>query len=242
MILFFAVIFPYVVNGIALKWSCDDFQEGTCDLVENNIVGYDRFTNTPGECQSKCQSDSSCIWFTHFDTQCYLLADCGNIQHCDGCTSGPKEPDYASCQGTPGPVTTTTSSATTTTTTSTTVKTSTTTTTVVTTTTTSTCDDIYINELCDWGYSNIAEYNTIMTGAECQSLCRAVTGALYFAHYNHGTNGHKGKCACFHSCSWPEKFDCRDSCGALGLHDCHCMRGPLNPSVDDCDLFPLRLS
>ena len=21
---------------------------------------------------------------------------------CDGCTSGPKEPDYASCQGTPG--------------------------------------------------------------------------------------------------------------------------------------------
>ena len=73
---------------------------------------------------------------------------------------------------------------TTTTTTSTTVKTSTTTTTVVTTTTTSTCDDIYINELCDWGYSNIAEYNTIMTGMKvrARSIEIPIAFAMYYYH------------------------------------------------------------
>ena len=53
-------------------------EEGACELSENNIVGQDRFTNTPGECQAKCKDDPACSWFTHFDTQCYLLSQCGD--------------------------------------------------------------------------------------------------------------------------------------------------------------------
>ena len=75
-----------------------------------------------------------------------------------------------------------------------------------------------------------------------------MSGAKYFSHYNHGDNGHKGECGCFGSCSWPGKFDCRNECDdddddddddeMRDSHDCHCMRGPLQPRVDDCDLFP----
>ena len=30
---------------------CSDFFEGSCDLSEDNIAGYDRFTATPEDCQ-----------------------------------------------------------------------------------------------------------------------------------------------------------------------------------------------
>ena len=126
----------------------------------------------------------------------------------------------------------TTTKATTTKATTTTRATTTTkaTTTRPTTTTVSDCDELHINELCDWSYGLVAEFSTIMTGAECQSLCRAVSGATAFSHYNHGDNGHKGECGCFNSCSWPDKFDCHTKCSDDDLtrdddgHDCHCMR------------------
>jgi len=81
-----------------------------------------------------------------------------------------------------------------------------------------------------------------MTGSECQSLCKAVAGSQFFSHYNHGDNGHKGECGCFSTCSWPGRFDCEKQCDDDDLNrdsnDCHCMRGPMYPNVDDCELFP----
>ena len=30
--------------------------------------------------QTLCQQNPSCSWFTHFDSQCYLLRECGNTE------------------------------------------------------------------------------------------------------------------------------------------------------------------
>jgi len=53
-----------------------------------------------------------------------------------------------------------------------------------TTTPSASCNEIVKDELCDWQYGKLAEYKNIWTGAECQALCRAVNGAVYFSHYN----------------------------------------------------------
>ena len=68
-----------------------------------------------------------------------------------------------------------------------------------TTTPSASCNEIVKDELCDWQYGKLAEYKKIWTGekeklklmiyhfylgAECQALCRAVNGAVYFSHYN----------------------------------------------------------
>ena len=85
------------------KGACWDFTEGACDLSETNIIDHDRFVDSPEECQvteikpsnfaakkltnfnkvfvtmqAMCRDIPSCNWFTHFTTQCYLLADCGD--------------------------------------------------------------------------------------------------------------------------------------------------------------------
>ena len=65
-----SVIYPHINTS----------QEGACDLSENNIVSHDRFTDTAGECQDKCRQSAGCEWFTHFDTQCYLLSQCGDAE------------------------------------------------------------------------------------------------------------------------------------------------------------------
>merc|ERR1712154_440400 len=125
-------------------------------------------------CQTKCINEDDCHWFTWFDTNCYLLSECGTTAHCEGCVSGPTTPDVSTCPWPPGPThptpsstpsttpTTTTSTttestteSTTPSTTSTTTETTTKSTTKSTTTSTTTqsqgsCDDIHINEECDW--------------------------------------------------------------------------------------------
>ena len=55
--------------------------------------------------------------------------------------------------------------------------TKTTTTPQPTTTTVSGCEDIKINEECDWNYGLLHWYEHVMTGAECQAVCRNVNGA-----------------------------------------------------------------
>merc|ERR1711874_64339 len=236
--------------SLSSAWNCGDFQEGACDLSESNILAYDRHTASPGECQDKCRAHQDCSSFTHFSSQCYLLKQCGNMESCGGCTSGPQEPDIDTCPWPPSPDTTTrrTSTKSTTTASTTTPTTTTKRTTTKRTTTTAepgNCNDFHVNELCDWSYGLVAEFSTIMTGRECQTLCRAVPGAVFFSHYNHGDNGHKGECGCLSSCSWPGKFHCHSTCSDDDDlvrdddgHDCHCMRGPLSPDVNNCDLFP----
>merc|ERR1711915_361739 len=129
---------PALIDSAAV-FTCGDFLEGACQLSEDNIVGHDRYTDSPAKCQEMCRQDSLCSWFTHFDTQCYLLEECGQSAQCQGCVSGPTSPDFATCPWPPNPdsttTTTTTTATTTTTTTTTTTSTSTTTTTPSTTST-----------------------------------------------------------------------------------------------------------
>ena len=55
-------LLPAVMNELLLllptRGSCVDFSEGACDLSENNIVGHDRFTDTPAECQVDTTADT----------------------------------------------------------------------------------------------------------------------------------------------------------------------------------------
>merc|ERR1719402_1397643 len=197
--------------------SCSNFEEAACELSENNIVGHDRFTNTATECQEKCRDKAGCSWFTHFDTNCYLLSHCGATAHCEGCVSGPTYPDIATCPWPPAPSTsTTTTTHKTTTTTKPTTTTKRTTTAKSTTTTAShgSCDDIHVNEECDWNYGLIHEYGEhIMTGSECQDRCKGVSGAKFFSHYNEGHEGEHGWCGCFSTC-WPSTDGCSIFCSS----------------------------
>merc|ERR1712215_104666 len=127
---------PTTTTTTGVDASCSNFEEAACELSENNIVGHDRFTNTATECQEKCRDKAACSWFTHFDTNCYLLSHCGATAHCEGCVSGPTFPDIATCPWPPGPTTSTTATTTSTTTTTAPTTTTTTTTTPPPTTTT----------------------------------------------------------------------------------------------------------
>merc|ERR1719187_72280 len=193
------------------KGSCEDFTEGACQLSENNIVGHDRHTDSPKACQTLCIEESLCTWFTHFSTQCYLLAQCGTSASCKGCTSGPTEPDIDTCTG---PTPTTHEPKTTTTAKPITQTTTTSTTTVPTTTTNSKdgCENIHIDSQCDWNYGLITWYEKVMTGSECQYLCMNVNGAKVFSHYNEGRHAEKGFCGCFSTCAWPSSAYCHDLC------------------------------
>merc|ERR1712142_859373 len=119
---------------------------------------------------------------------------------------------------TPTTTTMTTTTATTTRITSRTPLQTTTTTTTTKKTTTTTqldgnCDDIKINEECDWNYGLVSWYENVMTGNQCQIQCRSVAGAKYFSHYNEGAHGEHGFCGCFSSCAWPTSDGCATSCG-----------------------------
>merc|ERR1712198_387006 len=247
------------------KGVCGDFLEGACDLSENNILDHNRYTDTPAECQDLCSQNSQCHFFTHFSTQCYLLAECGNSEHCTGCVSGPTSPPFGSCPWPPSPT-----------------DHGTLTTTPTTTPTTTTqqegnCEDIHLNSQCDWNYGLITWYEQVMTGSECQYICKNVNGAKYLSSYNEGHHAEHGYCGCFSSCAWPSTSQCHNKCATHETHSyedemeetvnladlesaeifggevsvevevwdgppgprwCHCMRGPLTPDADSCDLWP----
>merc|ERR1711988_1098943 len=94
---------------------------------------------------------------------------------------------------------------TTTTTTTITTTTTTTTTTITTTTQDGNCEDIHLNSQCDWNYGLITWYEQVMTGSECQYICKKVNGAKYFSSYNEGHHAEHGYCGCFSPCAWPSK-------------------------------------
>jgi len=223
MILLKTLLVLFYFMSTASAGTCSDFEEAACELTENNIVGHDRFTNSPGECQAKCVNDAACMWFTHFDTQCYLLSECGNRAHCQGCVSGPENPEFNNCPWPPVPepssTTSTTTESTTTSTTTKTTGTSTTPSTPSSTATSSTttsdagnCADIKINENCDWNYGLVHWYENVMTGSECQQICKNVNDVRFFSHYNEGREAEHGYCGCFSSCAWPSSEGCYDRC------------------------------
>merc|ERR1711892_810964 len=103
------LIFLSLAIASILSQDCSVFQEGACPLSEEFIVGSDRFTDTPQACQDLCRevAHSDCAFFTHFNTECYLLSACDTIEPCDGCMSGPSNPLLSDCQDTTmGPDTT----------------------------------------------------------------------------------------------------------------------------------------
>jgi len=69
-----------------------------------------------------------------------------------------------------------------------------------------------LGQQCDWDYGFLREYEGVLTGSECQYICRGVPGANYFTHYNEGPEADHGWCGCFSQCYWPEVYDCRSSC------------------------------
>jgi len=119
-------------------------------------------------------------------------------------------------------------------------------------------------------------YENVMTGSECQHICKNVNTAKFFSHYNEGKEAEHGYCGCFSSCAWPSSDGCSDRCSTHevfsqedfeveegfdtvldssetfggevevditnaprpGPNYCHCMRGPLEPDADNCDLWP----
>merc|ERR1711892_785143 len=103
------LIFLSLAIASTLSQDCSVFQEGACPLSEEFIVGSDRFTDTPQACQDLCRevAHSDCAFFTHFNTECYLLTTCDTVEPCDGCMSGPFNPLLSDCQETTmGPDTT----------------------------------------------------------------------------------------------------------------------------------------
>merc|ERR1712106_919226 len=103
------LIFISLAIASTLSQDCSVFQEGACPLSEEFIVGSDRFTDTPQSCQDLCRevAHSDCAFFTHFNTECYLLTTCDTVEPCDGCMSGPSNPLLSDCQETTmGPETT----------------------------------------------------------------------------------------------------------------------------------------
>lgn len=49
-------------------------------MSQHNVVSHDRLTNSAAECQEKCRLSADCEWFTHFNTECYLLLECGQTE------------------------------------------------------------------------------------------------------------------------------------------------------------------
>merc|ERR1711973_518210 len=86
--------------------SCDVFQEGLCNLDENNIVGAYTDVATAIECQELCLSFAECNFFSFIGIQCFLVKTCDTLDLAEGCISGPKEPRLESCQETTVPPTT----------------------------------------------------------------------------------------------------------------------------------------
>ena len=90
------LIFLWPLISRYISSLCCVTQEGACELSEDNILSHDRFTDTADECQvmvhvsrvtrcnvgslvqAKCRTSAGCSWFTHLDTQCYLLRECGH--------------------------------------------------------------------------------------------------------------------------------------------------------------------
>merc|ERR1711963_26226 len=204
---------------------CGDFVEGACDLSEYNIIEHDRYTDTPRECQELCRQNPDCSWFTHFSTQCYLLVECGRSEHCEGCVSGPEDaPDFETCPWPPVPTSEPTEPPATTTTKRPTPPTTTTTKRTTTakapTEPPNNCNDIHHNDHCDWDHGLLAEYHKVMVAQQCQNICKDVSGARYFSHYNKGGDDYQrladddytGICGCFSRCENPTSKHCHHSC------------------------------
>jgi len=200
-------------------------------------VGSDRFTETPQGCQDLCRdlSHTDCKFFTHYDTECYLLSTCDVVEPCEGCMSGPVDPLLSDCQATTMAPETTTMVETTTVVDSTTVAETTTmpetttmaesttmeetTTMVVTTTvpeTTIAKCDVNAGSLCDAHENLIEQIEGISSASDCQAVCQNHAECEYWSHYSEEGPEHWGYCQLHYNCDRTTDHECYPE----GSHEC----------------------
>merc|ERR1719290_824243 len=234
------VIVLCVILATALAQDCSVFQEGACPLTEEFIVGSDRFTDTPQACQDLCRETghSDCLFFTHFNNECYLLSACDAVEPCEGCLSGPADPLLSSCQDTTigtttgaptttGVVTDTTTAAEETTTAWTgTWPASTTTgfpatttgmpaTTTMAETTLAPCD-FSEGVVCDDPETLIEHIEHISHASDCQAICQNHQECNFWSHYAEEGHEHWGHCLIYTDCGRTTNHECHDA----GTHEC----------------------
>merc|ERR1711962_537864 len=232
---FFLALLVACTNG----QSCQDFQEGSCPLSEYNMVASDHDTAQPGLCQDKCRSNEECHYFTHFETQCFLLKSCAFIEPCEDCVSGPSAPDFDTCPWPPSPTTHTSPTPPTTqpTTEPTSAPTTTPTTkpTNPTTTSISGCDNFFPGYLCNWQHNVIDHITHLLYLEECQSICQQRSACRFFSFYKDEHFHQPGHCYPHWECAWLEHDNCRYYKGASDSSKyISCMAGPKYPSYYSC--------
>jgi len=219
---------PAPATTVTYPWQdCTDFSEGMCPITEMNLVGIKHNIASASTCQDMCRSEVSgeCRYFTYYDGDCYLLMSCDSIETCQGCTSGPVNPDIDDCDAptttTKAPTTTTKAPTTTTKAPTTTTKAPTTTTKAPTTTPTTKpptttfdarCDEFHHNYLCERGPDNeIQHIEWIDTAEECQKRCQHKHNCNYFSHYVEEKHSHeiKGHCFLHWNCNWLDHAKCK---------------------------------
>merc|ERR1711872_959000 len=178
--------------------SCDVFQEGLCNLDENNIVGAYTDVATAIECQELCLTFAECNFFSFIGIQCFLVKTCDTLDLAEGCISGPKEPSLESCQDTTFPPSTAppTSAAPTT---SPPTSTAPTTTTPTPTTTLPLCN-VTMGALCDSHNNLILEVEHLNTPSDCQSICQNHPECNWWSHWAEEGGEHWGRCYLHYSC------------------------------------------
>merc|ERR1711892_1586092 len=74
----------------------------------------------------------------------------------------------------------------------------------------SSCDDIVINENCDWRDGIITYFDDVLNGADCQNRCNELDVAEFFSFYNEEVEPgwFLGYCACFTDCISPSDDGC----------------------------------
>merc|ERR1719348_226882 len=254
----------------ALAQDCSVFQEGSCPLEESNIVGFTNEVDNPGACQTICKymfPGHECQFFTHFGMECYQLANCTYLEECPGCTSGPKEPDFADCPWPPvdtttaGPELTTTEPATTEPATTTPAEETTTpwveeTTTDMPTTTTSRPEcDVTEGVLCEDMGNLIEHIEHIHDVSDCQAICQNHASCEYWSHYLEEGGEHWGHCRLHYACDrfmdhseclGNEAHECENVVPPVGLSGeprpggkkCFCQSGSNSPDLDECGELP----
>merc|ERR1712168_148310 len=253
---------------ISTVWgqSCDDFKAGTCPLDENNIVGSNSGVDTPANCQILCKFNGAgaCNFFTHFDTECYQLANCTSVERCEGCVSGPTEPPYDSCTQTtmastePSTVISTEASSTP-------VVTDPVTTTPPASTepTSAPLPDCEVNmgSLCNSEGNLIEHIEHIHDVSDCQAICQNHANCEFWSHYLEEGHEHWGHCLLHYNCDSLDDREChgpeRPECPTIpsivfdkfirhmplrnkqprpgpGGPKCFCMSGTNTPDLDEC--------
>jgi len=72
---------------------------GSCDVMEDNFVGYESGVESEKDCHVLCQEENMCEFYSWFDStghpflnECFLFSSCDSVQEdCVGCYSGPRE-------------------------------------------------------------------------------------------------------------------------------------------------------